>query len=156
MWLGLPCAPSCLGKPSSPPRAMQKLEESWACDDKALKISSHNPGGASSSLFLNLGDQGPSSAEVKMAVNPLSVGDAKLGQRWLHSWLMENGVSDPGGWLRDPPGSGCGSCLFTVLMLRLALIAEWLQYQPASLCPQDAILWVAGVPKMKANRQIWK
>lgn len=60
---------------------------------KSLKTSTYNSGIASSSGFLfNLGDQGPPSAEVKLAVNPCSAADAKLRQPWLHGWLMESGV----------------------------------------------------------------
>lgn len=129
-----------------PTQRHAKIRRASACGDKSLKTSSYNHAVASSGFPLNLGGQGPSSSEVKLAVNPHSVGDTKLGQRWLRGWLMESGVSDPGGWLRHPPGSGCNSCLFTVLTLRLALIAEWLQYQPASFLPQDASLWIAGVP----------
>lgn len=42
-------------------------------------------------FFLNLGDMGPLSAEVKLAVNPYSAADVKLGLHWLHGWLMESG-----------------------------------------------------------------
>lgn len=34
---------------------------------------------------------GPLSAEVKLAVNPYSAADVKLGLHWLHGWLMESG-----------------------------------------------------------------
>lgn len=139
--------PSCLAKPSSPSRAIQKIEEfqASACGAQSLKTSSYNPGVDRPRFFLDLGDQGSSSAEFEQPVNPSSVGDAKLGQCWLHSWLMEVDVSDPGGWLRDSPGSGCKPCFFMLLTLWLALIAEWLQYQSACVFLQDVSLWIAGV-----------
>lgn len=98
-----------------PTHGHAKMRRASACGDESLKTSSYSPGVVSSSFSLKLGGMGPSPAEVKLAVHPHSVGDTRLGQCWLPGWLMESGVS--GGWLRDPPESGCNSCLFTLLTL---------------------------------------
>ncbi|KAK2512047.1 hypothetical protein Q9233_016504 [Columba guinea] len=68
----------------------QETPTSGAADVKLRAKLDYAVGSALKSC---VGDQRPSSLEFELAVNPHSFGDAKLGQHWLHGWLIESGVS---------------------------------------------------------------